>query len=152
MELATFLQPLVSTGVVGVNPYRNPQNDQRPIIACIDDSKTVQRNVKLVLEASGYQVLELMEPVRALTTLVRNKPVLILMDISMPEIDGYELYKMLRQSSGLREIPIVMLTGRDGLIDRIRARMVGATDYMPKPFNPNELLAIVQKLTTVSQS
>lgn len=152
LELATFLQPLISTGVVRVNPYRNPQNDTRPIIACIDDSKTVQRNVKLILEGAGYQVLELTEPARALTTLVRNKPVLILMDISMPEIDGYELCKMLRQSTVLKEIPIVMLTGRDGLIDRLRARMVGANDYMTKPFNPQELLNIVQKLTTVSQS
>lgn len=151
LELATFLQPLVRTGVVRMKPYRNPQNDQRPIIACIDDSKTVQRNVKLILESSGYQVLELMEPARALTTLIRNKPVLILMDISMPEIDGYELCRMLRQSTVLKEIPIVMLTGRDGLIDRLRARMVGATDYITKPFEPQQMLTIVEKLINQSK-
>lgn len=150
-ELAAFLQPFIRTGVVSLHPYRTSQTDERPIIACIDDSKTVQRNVKLVLESSGYQVLGLMEPARALTTLVRSKPALILMDISMPEVDGYELCRMLRQSSVLKETPIVMLTGRDGLIDRIRARMVGANDYITKPFHPQQLLTIIQKVFTSCQ-
>lgn len=147
LKLAMFLQPLVRTGAVRINPYLTSQNDNRPVIACIDDSKTVQRNVKLILEASGYRVLELIEPARALTMLVRDKPILVLMDISMPGIDGYELCRILRQSTMLREIPIVMLTGRDGFIDRIRARMVGATDYITKPFDPQQLLTIVHKLT-----
>ena len=151
LELATLLQPLVRAAVVTINPYRLPQSDTRPVIACIDDSKTVQRNVKLTLEASGYRVLELMEPARALTALVRHKPALVLMDISMPDIDGYELCRMLRQSALLKEIPIVMLTGRDGVIDRLRARMVGATDYMTKPFDPQQLLNTVNKLTSNSQ-
>ncbi|MBW4577660.1 MAG: response regulator [Aphanothece sp. CMT-3BRIN-NPC111] len=151
LELATSLQPLVQAGAVTIAPYRLPQKDNRPVIACIDDSKTVQRNVQLTLKSSGYQVLELMEPGRALTTLARHKPALILMDISMPEIDGYELCRLLRQSTRLREVPIVMLTGRDGLVDRIRARMVGATDYMTKPFAPQQLLTLVQKLTSSSQ-
>lgn len=146
LELVTILQPLIQGGAVTINPYCAPQNDTRPVIACIDDSKTVQRNVRLTLEASGYRVLELTEPARALTTLARNKPALVLMDISMPDINGYELCQLLRQSTLLREIPIVMLTGRDGLIDRLRARMVGATDYITKPFAPQQLLNIVHKV------
>ena len=152
LKLANFLHPMVRSGVMGMNPYRHAQIDERPIIACIDDSKTVQRNVKLVLEASGYQVLGLMEPARALTTLARQKPTLILMDISMPEIDGYELCRLLRRSSALSQIPIVMLTGRDGLIDRLRARMVGANDYLTKPFEPQQLVSMVQKLINQSQT
>lgn len=146
LELAKTLQPLIEAGAVGINNYRQSQDEERPIIACIDDSKTVQRNVKLTLEASGYRVLGLTEPTRALTALVRYKPALILMDISMPEIDGYELCQLLRQSSLLREIPIVMLTGREGLIDRLRARMVGANDYITKPFTPEQLFNVVNKL------
>lgn len=146
LKLATFLQPLIHTGVVSINPYRSIQDDTRPVVACIDDSKTVQRNVKLILEAAGYRVLELMEPARVLTMLVRDKPDLVLMDISMPEIDGYELCRMLRLSTALKEVPIVMLTGRDGLVDRIRARMVGATNYVTKPFQPDQLLSVVSEL------
>ncbi len=151
LELAKTLQPLVATGAVGINSYRQSTDDERPIIACIDDSKTVQRNVKLTLEASGYRVLGLTEPTRALTALARYKPALILMDISMPEIDGYELCQLLRQSTLLKEIPIVMLTGRDGLIDRLRARMVGANDYITKPFTPQQLFNVVNKLASSSR-
>jgi twitching motility two-component system response regulator PilG len=151
LKLAIFLQPLIRADIIGINPYRSSQNDNRPIVACIDDSKTVQRNVKLILEASGYRVIELMEPARALTMLVRDKPNLVLMDISMPEIDGYELCRMLRLSSALKEVPIVMLTGRDGLVDRIRARMVGATNYVTKPFQPQQLLNVVNELVNSAQ-
>lgn len=148
LKLAVLMQKLVRSGVVGVKPYITAKKEELPVVACIDDSKAVQRNVKLTLEASGYQVLELLEPARALTTLARAKPALILMDITMPDIDGYELCRMLRQSTLLKEIPIVMLTGRDGIVDRIRARMVGAVDYVVKPFEPQQLLNLVQKLTS----
>lgn len=151
LKLASFLHPLIRTDIMGVHPYRSAQNDQRLVVACIDDSKTVQRNVKLILESAGYRVLELMEPARVLTMLVRDKPNLVLMDISMPEIDGYELCRMLRLSTALKEVPIVMLTGRDGLVDRIRARMVGATNYITKPFQPEQLLNTVNELINSSQ-
>lgn len=144
LELCLFLQRPLQAGVIEVLPYRQAQS--RPIIACIDDSKTVQRNVRMILEATGYQVLELMDPSRALTTLVRNKPELILMDISMPGIDGYELCRMLRSTTFLKDVPIVMLTGRDGVVDRLRARMAGADDYLTKPCGANQLVSIVQKL------
>lgn len=151
LELVALLQPLIQNGAVGVRP-KSAKEHRRPTVVCIDDSKTIQQTVKLILEASGYQVLSLTEPARALTALVRCKPALILMDITMPEIDGYELCRMLRQSHLLKETPIVMLTGRDGLVDRIRARMVGAADYLTKPFQPAELLSLIEKLIHQSES
>lgn len=151
LELTQLLHPLVEIGAVVIRPYCTAQSEIRPLVACIDDSKTVQRNVRLTLEASGFKVLELTEPLKALSVLARQKPALILMDITMPELDGYELCRMLRQSTLLRDIPIVMLTGREGLIDRLRARMVGATDYITKPFAPQELLSIVQKSIATCQ-
>jgi len=71
------------------------------------------------------------------------------MDVNMPEIDGYELCRMLRQSKQLKEIPVVMLTGRDGLLDRLRAQILGVNDYITKPFQPEHLLAAVQKVLPV---
>jgi twitching motility two-component system response regulator PilG len=68
------------------------------------------------------------------------------MDINMPDIDGYELCRMLRQSRQLKDVPIVMLTGRDGLIDRLRAQLVGANSYLTKPFAPEQLTQAVQKV------
>ncbi|MDS3860429.1 response regulator [Thermosynechococcaceae cyanobacterium BACA0444] len=144
-DTATILKSLIAEGGIDVGPFVKPKQEQRPVVACIDDSKTVQRNVRLILETSGYQVMGLTEPARAITALARQKPNLVLMDITMPEVDGYELCRMLRQSDLLKDVPIVMLTGRDGLIDRIRARMVGATDYLTKPFTPQELLTLAER-------
>ncbi len=145
LALACLLQPLVRAGVLEVQPYCCPINQQKSIIACIDDSKTVQRGVKMVLEASGYRVLSVTEPAKALSAMVRHKPALVLMDINMPEINGYELGRMLRKSKQFQTLPIVMLTGRDGLIDKIRAQMLGANDYITKPVPPQMLLNIVEQ-------
>lgn len=145
LSLATLLQPLVREGAVGVNPYKQAENPKNgPIIACIDDSKTTQRQIKAILETMGYRYLGLTDPAKALTTLARNKPALVLMDINMPQINGYELCRMLKQSSMLETVPIVMLTGRDGLIDKMRSRMVGAIDYVTKPFDAAQLLTIIE--------
>ena len=63
----------------------------------------------------------------------------------MPKVDGHEVCRLLRQSPLLRDIPIVILAGRDRLIDRFRARMAGANEYITKPFHPKQLLIIVRK-------
>lgn len=153
--LANLLKPLVEHGIVTVNSEidKNAGGDRpsgtdkgRRVVACIDDSQTVHRQVKLTLEAAGYEVLSLTEPARALTALARVRPELVLMDINMPDIDGYELCRLLRQSSLLQNIPIVMLTGRDGVVDRLRARVAGATDYMTKPIHAQQLVELVHKL------
>lgn len=145
LGLAALLQPLVRAGAIEIHPYYSPKSQKKPIIACIDDSKTVQRNVKMVLEASGYRVLTITEPAKALSTIARYQPALVLMDINMPEINGYELSRMLRQSKQFHSLPIVMLTGRDGLIDKMRAQLVGANDYITKPVPPLVLLNTIEK-------
>jgi twitching motility two-component system response regulator PilG len=152
--LANLLKPQVEQGIVTVTSFEDGGNSDRaseaqknrPVVACIDDSQTVHRQVKLTLEAAGYEVLSLTEPARALTALARKPPELVLMDINMPDIDGYELCRLLRQSSLLQNIPIVMLTGRDGIVDRLRARVAGATDYMTKPIHAQNLIELVNKL------
>ena len=145
-EVAHLLSPFVQSGSIKVTPSIASEFKARPLVVCIDDNKTVQRNVKKILEASGFEVLGILEPAKALTQLVRHKPDLILMDINMPGVDGYELCRMLRQSKLLRSIPIVMVTGRDGMIDRLRAKVAGATDYLTKPFRPEELLVLVMQI------
>jgi twitching motility two-component system response regulator PilG len=151
LELGQLLQPLLQQKIVGFNAFNyNPDALSRGIVACIDDSNTVQRQIKLTLETAGYQVLGITEPARAMTALARQRPHLIFMDINMPEINGYDLCQILRQSEALKEIPIVMLTGRDGLIDRMRAHMVGATEYLTKPVQPQALLDVLKKVLHTS--
>lgn len=121
------------------------QQRQSPCIACLDDAATVRHTVESILQRHGYQSVLLDHPVSALSRFFETKPDLILCDITMPDLDGYEICAMLRQSTLFRQIPIVMLTGRDGFIDRVRAQMVGATDYLAKPFGEDELVTIVEK-------
>jgi twitching motility two-component system response regulator PilG len=149
--LSAWLSPLITNKILEVFPSKiNPESSLQapsgPLIACIDDSHTVQRQVKMLLEMSGFQVLGITDPISCLTSLVRQKPSLILMDITMPEIDGYELCTMLRQSRHMRNVPIIMFTGRDGLIDRMRAQLAGANDYVTKPVNADKLITKVQRL------
>jgi twitching motility two-component system response regulator PilG len=134
------------------HPALPSPEDTRPLIVCVDDSKTVQQQVTRTLEAAGYQLISITDPPDALKVLIRYKPVLILLDINMPEINGYELCQMLNRSRKLREIPVVMLTGREGLVDRLRAKFIGASEYLTKPFDPNELIEVVQKLAPLSCS
>ncbi|MEM6612468.1 MAG: response regulator [Cyanobacteria bacterium P01_C01_bin.72] len=116
------------------------------LVVCIDDSKTVQKQVRMTLEAAGYRVLSILDPTLALKKLSQHQPAVIFMDINMPNLNGYDLCSLLRKSQRFKTIPIVMLTGRDGMIDRVRAKIVGATDYLTKPCDPNQLITLAKVL------
>ena len=124
LALASALAPMIQSGAISLHPYQIFEEKVRPVIACVDDSQTIQQFVKLSLEAEGFEVLQLMDPKQALTVLIEQQPNLILMDIEMPKMDGYELCRMVRQVDMLKEIPVVMLTGREGIIDRMRGSHV----------------------------
>jgi len=116
-----------------------------PRVVCIDDGTSIRKAVEYILNQHGYEATSIGNPLKALSLVFQLKPDLILCDIAMPELDGYEICAMLRKSTAFRQTPIVMLTGKDGFIDRVKARMVGATDYLTKPFGENELLMLVEK-------
>ena len=131
----------------GAKPV-NLNTTSATLVVCIDDSKTVQKQVRMTLEAGGYQVLSILDPTLALKKLSQHKPAVIFMDINMPNLNGYDLCSILRKSERFKDIPIVMLTGRDGMIDRVRAKIVGATDYLTKPCDPNKLISLTKVLET----
>ncbi|MFQ4135796.1 response regulator [Nodosilinea sp. PGN35] len=155
LSVARSLVPALQQGQISLvygptatSPPPNPQRpgpDRLPRIVCVDDSTTVRQAVERILDGQGYEATSLGNPLKALGLLFQLQPNLILCDITMPELDGYELCAMLRHSSAFRQTPIVMLTGKDGFLDRVKARMVGATDYLTKPFGAGELLALVEK-------
>jgi twitching motility two-component system response regulator PilG len=116
-----------------------------PRIVCIDDGATVRATVEAILAQQGYDVTTIGDPIQALSMVFQLQPDLILCDIAMPELDGYEVCAMLRKSTAFRQTPIVMLTGKDGFIDRVKARMIGATDYLTKPFGESELLMLLEQ-------
>jgi twitching motility two-component system response regulator PilG len=136
-------QPQASGSNAAAQPLR---------VMCIDDDVTVGKIVESMLSERGYRVSAINNPLKSFGVAFKRKPHLILCDIAMPEPDGYEICAMLRRSTAFRQVPIVMLTGKDGFIDRVKARMVGATDYLTKPFGEQELLMLVEKYIGASQS
>ncbi|MDJ0737225.1 MAG: response regulator [Nostocaceae cyanobacterium] len=114
-------------------------------IACIDDSIAVLQSIKKFLESSQFSTVLINDPVKALMQILRSKPHLILLDVEMPNLDGYELCSLLRRHSAFKNAPIVMVTGRKGLVDRAKAKMVRASGYLTKPFTKKELLHTISK-------
>lgn len=120
--------------------------DQKLIkIACVDDSPTILREMQRLLGNEKYEITKIDNPIEAASILFRVKPDLVLMDISMPEINGYKLCSLLRNSNMLWKVPIIMVTSRTGVIDKVRAKASGATDYLTKPFTKGSLLQMVEK-------
>lgn len=119
--------------------------DRLYTVACIDDSLTILKSIKRFLDEDNFTVVMINDPVKALMQILRSKPDLILLDVEMPNLDGYELCSLLRRHSAFKNIPIVMVTGRTGFIDRAKAKMVRASGYLAKPFTQSELLKIVFK-------
>lgn len=114
-------------------------------IACIDDSTTVLNAINSFLDDKSFSVVMINDPVRALMQVVRIKPDLILLDVEMPNLDGYELCSLLRKHSMFKNTPIIMVTGHTGFLDRAKAKLVRASGYLTKPFNQSELLKMVFK-------
>ncbi|NEO10822.1 MULTISPECIES: response regulator [unclassified Moorena] len=114
-------------------------------IACIDDSTSVLNAINSFLEDKSFSVVMINDPVRALMQVIRIKPDLILLDVAMPNLDGYELCSLLRKHSLFKHTPIIMVTGNTGFLDRAKAKLVGASGYLTKPFNQSDLLKIVFK-------
>ena len=126
-----------------------PVNRDLYQIACIDDSPLILAEMERFLGNKGkYQLTKLEDPIKASGIIFRLKPDLILMDITMPNINGYKLCSLFRSSAALAQTPIIMVTGNKGLVDRVRANLVGATDYLTKPFTEQDLLTLVEKYLT----
>jgi twitching motility two-component system response regulator PilG len=89
------------------------------------------------------------DPVKALMQIMRTKPDLILLDVGMPNLDGYELCSLLRRHPSFKQTPIIMVTGHTGFLDRAKAKLVGASGYLTKPFTQSELVNTVFKFLRI---
>ena len=110
-------------------------------ILIVEDEPSLQETLVYNLEREGYQVQSAVDGISALELARKSRPDLILMDIMLPELDGLEVTRILRQEM---RVPIIMLTARDEEIDRVLGLEIGADDYLTKPFSMRELLARVK--------
>ncbi|MGL5876417.1 MAG: response regulator, partial [Xenococcaceae cyanobacterium] len=118
---------------------------QRTLVACIDDSPTICQQMEKIITGGGYQFVSESDGLRALAVLLSRKPDIIFLDLIMPNTNGYEICSQLRKLSFFRQTPIIILTGNDGIIDRVRAKMIGSTEFISKPVDPEIVLETIVK-------
>jgi CheY-like chemotaxis protein len=118
-------------------------SSSRKTVMIVDDSPTIRKILGLTLERAGYKVIAEPDGESAIERLLQVVPDLILLDIAMPKIDGYEVCKRLKQDPRTKAVPVVMLSGKGALFDKVKGHMAGATEYLTKPFETPAVLAVV---------
>ena len=113
-------------------------------ILVVDDSPTVRKLIAGKLEKCGHEVYCAADGVEAIEQLDIVIPDLVLLDITMPRMDGYQVCKVIRGRESTKDIPVVMISGKDGFFDKVRGRMAGTTGYITKPFGPETLMKAVE--------
>jgi CheY-like chemotaxis protein len=160
LKLAQQYLPWIQKGCIALQPAAKDEfliTDQaefrellaherknKPIILSVDDSLVVQTMIKRAI-SDRYQVLLANNAVSALNLLNTNKVALLLLDVTMPDIDGLELCRTVRSIGKFRDLPVVMLTAKEGLLDKIKSQFAGSTHYLTKPIDRDKLLHIIDK-------
>ena len=112
-------------------------------VLVIDDSNTIRRSAEIFLKQGGHNVLLAEDGFDALSKVNDHAPDLIFCDILMPRLDGYQTCAIIKRNARYAEVPVIMLSSKDGLFDKARGRMVGSQDYLTKPFTKDQLLQAV---------
>ncbi len=114
-------------------------------VLIIDDSQTIRRSAENMLSSEQVDILTAEDGFQALSIIAEEKPHLIFIDIVMPRLDGYQACAIIKNNPDYRDIPVIMLTSKDGLFDRARGEVVGSDHYLTKPFTKDELLQSLQQ-------
>lgn len=120
-------------------------------VLVIDDSNTIRRSAEIFLKQGGHEVMLAEDGFDALAKVSDYKPDLIFCDILMPRLDGYQTCAIIKRNPKFSGVPIVMLSSKDGVFDKARGRMVGAQDYLTKPFTKDQLLQAIQQFGRTTQ-
>ncbi|MEK8031921.1 response regulator [Ideonella sp. DXS29W] len=119
-------------------------------VLVIDDSNTIRRSAEIFLRQGGYEVVLAEDGFDALAKVNDHEPTLIFCDILMPRLDGYQTCAIIKRNPRFANVPVVMLSSKDGVFDKARGRMVGSDDYLTKPFTKEQLLRVVAHFRSVS--
>jgi two-component system, chemotaxis family, response regulator PixG len=157
LDFTKVLLPLLKSGTISLSPTQIDQtettnidsniahNQTGSLIACIDDSTLVYKNLEKFLTKQGYRSYSVQDPLKVIPTLIKNKPSLIFLDLLMPISNGYEVCEQIRKTPSLKDIPVVILTAKDGLFDRLRAKNIGANEFLRKPIAHADVLMVLRK-------
>lgn len=113
----------------------------------VDDDPSMVEAVVAVLSLEGYRVEGMSDSREALREVLERPPDLLVLDVNMPDLNGWELCDIVRRQTATREVPVLFLTGRGEMLDRITALQVGGSDHLKKPFRADDLRSKVRALT-----
>ncbi|UCH18664.1 MAG: response regulator [Burkholderiales bacterium] len=129
-----------------MSPEAPPNESTRPAkVLVIDDSNTIRRSAEIFLRQGGFEVVLAEDGFDALSKVNDHDPALIFCDILMPRLDGYQTCAIIKRNPRFADVPVIMLSSKDGLFDKARGRMVGSEDYLTKPFTKDQLIQAVQQ-------
>ena len=118
-----------------------------PLIICVDRNPCICQQIAQILNPAGYRIIPVNDAFQTLTVLLDNQPNLIFIDAIMPDVSGYKLCAQIKKMPALKNVPIVLLNNKKGMIDRVRVKMAGASDCINKPIEPSVILTLAQKYT-----
>ncbi|WP_461520354.1 response regulator [Porticoccus sp.] len=119
-------------------------------VMVIDDSNTIRRTAETLLSKAGCEVITAIDGFDSLSKIADTNPDIIFVDIMMPRLDGYQTCALVKNNSQFKHTPVVMLSSKDGLFDKAKGRIVGADDYLTKPFSKTELFDALEKFSNRS--
>src|SRR5471032_3339938 len=120
-------------------------------VLVIDDSNTIRRSAEIFLKQGGHEVVLAEDGFDALAKVSDYQPDLVFCDILMPRLDGYQTCAIIKRNNKFANVPVIMLSSKDGVFDKARGRMVGAQDYLTKPFTKDQLLKAVAQYAATLQ-
>ena len=129
----------------GVAPQPPAEDESWPLVLVVDDSPTIRKIVEVTLRRERIRVLGVGDGLSALAAVADKQPQLVLLDITLPGMDGYQICQAIKQRPVSKHIPVVLLSGRDGFFDKVRGKLAGSTQYVTKPFDPAQLVKTVNR-------
>lgn len=156
LQVICSLLPYIQSGIFGlvdipdlleiINPQsKDYEHQDRALIACVDDSPMVSHLVEQIVSMAGYRFLAVNDPQDAAQVLMSCQPDLIFLDVVMPKVNGYDLCAQLRRYPEFAQTPIIFLTSSSGVVDRLRAKMVGSSDFLRKTVDADELVQKIEE-------
>ena len=115
-------------------------------VMVVDDSNTIRRTAETILSKAGCDVITAIDGFDSLAKIVDVVPDVIFVDIMMPRLDGYQTCALIKNNNEFKHTPVIMLSSKDGLFDKAKGRIVGADEYLTKPFSKDELFEVLERI------
>jgi two-component system, chemotaxis family, response regulator PixG len=153
LDLPDLKSPQIGSKLLPDPPkitVKPPKPAPAKLVTCIDDSTQVCEMMREIVTKAGYRFISIQDATQALPRLLENKPDLIFLDLMMPKVNGYEICGQIKRISSFSQTPVIILTQKDGLLDKVRAKVVGSSEFISKPISQTAIDAVLEKWLVAS--